>query len=189
MTTSQKPIIYQLKVTLKGSKPPIWRRLLVDGNVSLDGLHTILQIAMEWSDTHLHHFYVNKTYFGIPDPEFADDLLKDERGVLLRKVARKEKFKFSYQYDMGDFWEHDIVVEKITPALAKTPYATCIKGKLACPPEDCGGIWGYENVKETLKNPDHPEHQEISEWLDGEFDPTAFDIEMVNYRLNQLGEI
>ncbi|MDP9312438.1 MAG: plasmid pRiA4b ORF-3 family protein [Chloroflexota bacterium] len=184
-TTALPPAIYQLKVTLHDSKPPIWRRVQVPSDITLSKLHDILQIVMGWTDSHLHQFIVGQTYYGIPDPMWGRDV-KNERRTKLHQVAPEEKAKFTYEYDFGDDWLHDIVVEKILPAVEGTHYPLCIKGKRACPPEDCGGVWGYDSFLEAIRNPNHPEHDDMLEWAGGDFDPEAFDMEDVNRQLTRL---
>jgi len=178
--------VYQLKVTLKGSKPPIWRRIQVPGDVTLYKLHKVLQVAMGWTDSHLHQFIAHGRYYGEPDPDFADMDVVNERRVKLSQVADREKAKFIYEYDFGDDWLHEILVEKILPPEAGASYPACLAGKRSAPPEDCGGIWGYEEFLGAIGDPKHPEHEEMLEWVGGEFDPEAFDLAAVNRELRQL---
>ena len=179
--------IYRMKVTLEDSKPPIWRRLLVRSDITLADLHRIIQVAMGWSDYHLHQFIVQGTYFGEPHPAYADDLdMHDEQEVTLRQIVAGEGFKFCYEYDFGDGWEHQVLVEKILPPEPDQRYPLCIKGRRACPPEDVGGVWGYLGFLEAIQDPDHPEHEEYLEWIGGEFDPEAFDLDAVNGKLRSL---
>jgi hypothetical protein len=185
-STQHKPLaVYQLKVTLKGTKPPIWRRIQVTGDTSLLKLHQILQIAMGWYDSHLHQFIVWGTYYGIPDPDFPYEI-KSETRAKLSQVVAQEKDKFTYEYDFGDSWEHEIVVEKILQPETGTHYPVCLAGKRACPPEDCGGVWGYADLLEAIRDPEHPEHDEWCEWVGDEFDPNEFDLEEVNHELKML---
>ncbi|MDP9314400.1 MAG: plasmid pRiA4b ORF-3 family protein [Chloroflexota bacterium] len=184
-TSAASPAIYQLKVTLYDSKPPIWRRIQVPATVTLGQLHRILQVVMGWTDSHLHQFIVGDSYYGIPDPEWAREV-KHEQRARLSQVAHQEKAKLIYEYDFGDDWLHDIVVEKIFPPEAGKHYPVCVKGKRACPPEDCGGIWGYASFLEAISDPSHPEHAEMLEWVGGAFDPEAFDVEEVNRQLALL---
>ncbi len=177
--------IYQLKVTLKGIRPPIWRRVQVPSNINLGKLHRILQVVMGWTDSHLHQFIVGGTFYGEPDPDFDMDT-KNERTAKLRQIAPGEKSRFIYEYDFGDSWEHDILVEKILPPEQGVRYPVCLTGKRACPPEDCGGIWGYAQLLETLQNPDDPEHEDMLEWVGGEFDPEAFDLDEINQGLKHI---
>ena len=180
---SAKDKVYQLKISLKGGKPPIWRRVQVVADTTLFELHKIIQITMGWWDSHLHQFIIHGKYFGIPHPDYYMEVT-NETNIRLLDVINAEKEKFIYEYDFGDSWEHVILIEKILSNDPKIKYPVCIKGKRACPPEDCGGIWGYYNFLEIIQNPDHPEYDEMSEWWDaGEFDPEAFDLDQINMRL------
>ncbi len=182
--------IYQLKITLRGSKPPIWRRVLVAGDTRLNDVSEIILTAMGWLGCHLHMFTINGVEYGAKETEFgdvSDTESEDESLVMLADVAR-EKTTFTYEYDFGDSWEHTVLVEKVLPREAGAAYPRCIKGKRACPPEDCGGIWGYAELLETLADPDSPEYEEMSEWVDDDFDPDLFDIEAINHRLQQRND-
>ena len=166
--------VYQLEVTLLDTKPPIWRRVLVDGGSTLDHLHDVIQAAFGWWDYHLHEFEVGRVRYAVPDPD--DDWgepRRDERGVRLDAIAA-EGSSFLYTYDFGDGWDHRIVVEKVLPAAGITVPA-CLDGRRACPPEDCGGTGGYRELLEILRDPTHPEHQTRREWLGHDFDSEAFD--------------
>lgn len=171
--------IHQLKVTLDRVRPPIWRRILVPSDVSLAGLHDIIQSVMGWHDCHLHEFTAGDTSYG--DPSFLEDTdVEDERKVRLAEIAPRPKDRFRYLYDFGDSWEHTILVEAVKPPTAGIRYPVCVTGKRACPPEDCGGVWGYANLLEALAEPEHPEHEELKEWIGGPFDPEVFDLEAAN---------
>jgi hypothetical protein len=176
--------IYQIKVTLKWSKPPIWRRLQVRGDTKLGKLHQILQITMGWWDEHLHAFEAGGVAYGEPDPDFPSDL-RQERNVRLDKIAQ-EGDTFRYEYDFGDSWVHEMKVEKMLNPEPGVRYPRCLAGKRACPPEECGGVPGYERMLEIVANPKDEEHEEIVEWLGGEFDPEAFDLDGVNDELRRL---
>ena len=177
--------IYQVKVTLKGSKPPIWRRLLVPSNTRLGKFHEMLQIVMGWTDSHLHQFIVGQTFYGTPEPDFGLEV-RSERTVLLSTVLRMPKDKIIYEYDFGDSWEHEVLLEKIVPPDPETRYPVCLTGKRACPPEDCGGIWGYAEFLDAVASPTHPEHESMLEWIGGEFNPEEFDLSDVNRVLTTL---
>ena len=179
MTTKQSKSIYQIKISLIGAKPPIWRIVLVPSNIGLDAFHEVIQLAMGWTDSHLHQFIANNVFYGIPDDDFELEM-EDETQYKLSQLLQKEKDTIKYEYDFGDSWEHKILLEKIFPDDGKTALPVCIKGKRACPPEDCGGIWGYEELLETVSNPKHPDHDDMLEWLGGEFDPEEFDLEAIN---------
>lgn len=179
MSTSKT--VYQIKVTLNDSKPPIWRRVLVEDTTTLSKLHTILQTVMGWEDYHLHMFTINGHIYGDPeDDEFGDMGTKNESRFKLNQLVGREGFKFRYEYDFGDSWLHDLVVEKILPAEKDTHYPVCVAGKRACPPEDSGGVWGYEEILEASTNPKHPQHREYKEWIGKNFDPEHFDLGEVN---------
>jgi hypothetical protein len=183
--TPLKPArICQIKVTLKWSKPPIWRRLQVRGDTKLGKLHQILQITMGWWDEHLHAFDAGGVAYGEPDPDFPSDL-RQERNVRLDKIAQ-EGDTFRYDYDFGDSWVHEIKVEKVLDPEPGTHHPRCLAGKRACPPEDCGGVPGYERMMAVIANPKDEEHEEILEWLGDEFDTEAFDLDAVNEELGLL---
>lgn len=167
--------VFQLKITLQDTKPPIWRRVLVDGSATLDHLHDVIQAAFGWWNYHLHEFEVGRTRYGVPDPdEDWGEPPRDERRTRLDAIADVGA-SFRYTYDFGDGWEHRVVVEKALPGGVGTAVPACIDGRRACPPEDCGGTWGYRELLEILADPSHPEHDERTEWLGRPFDPEAFD--------------
>ena len=184
VTTLNAARIYQIKVTLKWSKPPIWRRLQVRGDTKLGKLHHILQVAFGWTDSHLHAFNANGIDYGEPDPYFPGDM-RSERNVRLDKIAQ-EGDTFRYEYDFGDSWVHEIKAEKVLAPEPGTRYPSCLAGKRACPPEDCGGVPGYERMLGILANPKDEEYEEITELLGEEFDPEAFDLGAVNEELAKL---
>ncbi|MEJ2244947.1 MAG: plasmid pRiA4b ORF-3 family protein [Acidobacteriota bacterium] len=171
---------FQLKVMLRYAKPPIWRRMEVRGDTTLGRLHRIIQVAMGWTDSHMHQFVAKGKCYGIPDQEFGLDQ-EDEDRIRIDQVLRKTKDKLLYEYDFGDGWEHDVVVEKVLPiASGNKRYPMVTGGRRACPPEECGGIPGFYRFLEILGKPDHPEHEELLEWSGGEYDPERFDIQKVN---------
>lgn len=176
--------IYQLKITLVDSKPPIWRRVLVADDTRLSTLHLILQIVMPWSNSHLHQFLVGGEYYSNPDFDLED--VYSENDVRLNQLGLAPKARFRYEYDFGDGWDHDILVEKILDPDPGSKYPQCIKGVNACPPDDCGGIWGYYRLLETLSDPKNRDYEDMLEWVGGEpIDPEAFDIDKVNRMLRK----
>lgn len=176
---------YQVKITLQDSKPSIWRRVLIPSDLSLPDFHKVIQTTMGWTNSHLHHFVKNRTYYS---PEMEDKSLWDEKDdndldyskFKVSDLLKKQKDKVKYEYDFGDDWEHTIVLEKIGDESIDIKDVTCLAGENSCPPEDCGGLWGYYNMLEILKDPDHEQYKEYSDWLGDEFDPTYFDIDEVN---------
>jgi len=232
--------VHYLRVTLNGTKPPIWRRVAVRSNITLGELHEVIQIVMGWTDGHLHQFIlrdkkprpqrqtppkttviVEKKVIDLPggrkgylistkphddsvisipakpapwfdtgarcfvtkvtpwgDPTEMEG--EDENAVTLGEVCPKIKSKLIYEYDFGDGWEHTIEVQKIVAPELDVEYPVCLSGKKACPPEDCGGVWGYYELLETIADPKHEEHEDMLEWLGGEFDPDTFNLKEVN---------
>jgi hypothetical protein len=164
--------VHQLKVTLKGTKPPIWRRVFVDGGQTLHHLHDVIQAAFGWYDSHLHDFEVGNRRYGIPHKDDRSPV-SDERRVSLDQVISAGKLR--YTYDFGDNWEHDIIVEKTLDADDSVTVPDCIGGRRATPPEDCGGPWGYAEFLGILADPNHPEYDERLEWIGQPLDPDAFD--------------
>jgi hypothetical protein len=181
-------VVYQLTVTLAEIEPPIWRRIQVPADSTLRELHDVLITVFAWLDYHLHQFIVNGVYYGGPEPEFADDrpLRRDDR-TKLRTVLSRLGATMRYEYDFGDGWEHEILLEGMFLAEEGVIYPRCIAGARAAPPEDCGGVPGYEWLLEILQDPEHEEHQEMLDWTGGGFDPEAFDRDDINWAL-QLTE-
>jgi hypothetical protein len=171
--------LYQFKITLLGSKPLIWRRIQVE-NCTLDKLHEHIQTAMGWTNSHLHQFEIKGEWYGDPellDDDFGDSECVDSTSTLLSDILPKssKRFAFKYEYDFGDSWEHEVLFEG-SPALdSKAKYPLCLEGERACPPEDCGGIWGYADFLEAIRDPQHKEHEDLLSWVGGRFDPEKFD--------------
>jgi len=176
--------IYQIKVALNNSKPPIWRRILVADTTKLDQLHNVLQTVMGWQDYHLHMFTINEQIYGDPEDDETGEIgTINEKRYRLNELVGREGFKFRYEYDFGDSWLHDLFVEKILPSEKGVRYPLCIAGKRACPPEDVGGIGEYNDFLDAITDPKHPEHYRMLEWIGGDFDPEHFDLDEVNDRL------
>ncbi len=175
---------YQLKITLEGIRPPVWRRLEALGNTTLGGLHDVFQTVMGWSDCHLHLFTAGGSHFGPEDPD-AREPLEDERKVRLDQVLLRRGDGMVYEYDFGDSWIHRVDVEEIGSADSESKrYPLVTGGKRACPPEDCGGVFGYMDLLQTLADPGQPDHLEKMEWFDEDFDSEAFDLEKINRLLH-----
>ena len=147
---------------------------------------------MGWTNSHLHQFISGKgfgvVYYGEPSPEFADmgSEMLNERRCAVADLAPEAKQKFIYEYDFGDGWYHEVVVEKILPPDPAFKHPLCLAGAMACPPEDCGGIYGYYNLLEIVSNPTHPQHDEMKEWIGGKLNPEEFEIEIVNEIFKKL---
>lgn len=181
----------QLKIVLKQTKPAIWRRIVVENSITFFELHHIIQCVMGWENAHLYEFMVDNYRIGEPNGDFdsySGSKMIDSEEIALEEVLSSEIKKFSYDYDFGDGWDHEIIIEKILPLDHAIEYPKCLKGKMNCPPEDCGGIPGYYNLVEIMKNKKHPERKEMIEWLGGVFDPMKFDLEGTNAHLSLLSE-
>ncbi len=179
--------IYQIKVTLADSQPPIWRRIQVKSDITLAKLHRVLQVVMGWTDMHLHQFTILEKHYGVPDEEDVGlTETKDEGKYKLHDLVRGEDSRFSYDYDFGDNWEHELLIEKVLPEEKGVRYPLCLDGARACPPEDVGGTLGYKHFLEVIRNPTHPEHKEFLDWISSEFDPEEFDVDEVNHILRSV---
>ena len=176
--------VYQVKITLHGTKPPIWRRLRLPASTTLAQLHQVIQVAFGWQDAHLHAFEVGGRRYSRPDFELGDETA-DEGKARLRDLAAQPGTRLRYTYDFGDSWGHDVLVEKILPSDG-VPQAVCLTGRRAGPPEDCGGVWGYAELCDILADPDHPDHAERVDWLGHPYDPAAFDKDAVNASLGRI---
>lgn len=176
--------VYQFKITLKGIRPPIWRRIQVPETYTFWDLHVAIQDAMGWLDCHLHEFEMvnpstgSNVSIGIPDENFGREVLPGWKQKIADYFSMENK-QADYVYDFGDNWLHKIRLKTILPRQENINYPNCIKGKRACPPEDCGGTWGYEEFLEIIKTPNHEKHEEILEWIGGEFDSEHFDVREV----------
>jgi len=168
--------IHQLNVTLRQVKPPVWRRIVVESDLTLGELAAVLEAAMGWLGGHLHVFEVSRTRYGTPDSEWPSDDL-DENRFRLGDVLPDVGTKMRWDYDFGDGWEHDVLVEAISELEPGSEYPVCLAGRRACPPEDCGGPGGYAELLEALANPNHPDHEQLREWTPLDFDPGGFDEE------------
>jgi hypothetical protein len=172
--------VYQIKVVLLHSRPPIWRRLQIESNVTLDRLHDTLQMMMGWTNSHLHGFRV-------PQPSQRGTRRRllpiergDEKATRLDALLRRPNDWLVYDYDFGDSWEHEVLLEAIRPRPSSTRLPMVLAGRGACPPEDVGGLSGYYHFLKVIKDPNHPEHKDMLEWAGKDFDPAAFDVQDAN---------
>ncbi len=191
MEKTKKQLVFQLKITLSGSYPPIYRKFLVNSKVSLSQLHQIIQILMGWYDCHLHQFLQKNIIYCEPSEDLDEAFtpryeMKNELDYCLDQVLTKPKDKMVYEYDFGDSWKHDLKLEKILEDDQNLNYPICLKGQLACPPEDCGGIWGYSNTLRIIQHPEDPEYEDTIKWLGGEFNPFKFDLDTINKKLLEI---
>jgi Plasmid pRiA4b ORF-3-like protein len=157
---------YQVKLTLRDVKPPVWRRLVLPGHWHLDQVHEAIQVAMGWTNSHLHEFQVGEQRYGVPAPEWDDEVLPETQ-TRLHEVLSGPGDRLTYWYDFGT--------------------VSCLAGRGNCPPEDCGGPWGYAELLAALADPAHEEHESFVEWLGGDFDPKEFDRAATDAMLARLG--
>jgi hypothetical protein len=183
MTAKTK--IFEIEIVLNDVRPVVSRRIQVPGEITLDELHHVVQLAMGWTDSHLHEFDVNGVQYGQHDPDWDLHEVNDEaKAKLFRLVGSGDRL--TYSYDFGDGWTHTLTVEKVVEPEPGVGYPRCVSGRRACPPEDVGGPWGYAAFLEAIADPTHPEHAERIEWMGGTFDPAEFDLAEVNKVLESL---
>lgn len=174
--------VHQLKISVVGIRPEIWRRVLVPSGLSLLALHEVIQAAFGWWDCHLHEFEIGGARYGSDDGDGWGPPPRDESAAMLGSVAGAGD-RFAYVYDFGDDWRHCIKVEKVVARKPGVRYPACIAGRRACPPEDCGGVWGYEEFLNAVTDPRHAEHRAMLDWAGGSFDPEEFDPSAFDHRL------
>jgi hypothetical protein len=179
--TKAQPPIYQLKIALAEIRPPIWRRIQVPSTILLCCLHDALQTVFGWTDSHLHNFEKDGKYWGVPE---YDDLI-DESNVRLTQVLSAKGDSMIYVYDFGDNWRHEIVLEQIIPAHEPMKAPICLGGDRRCPPEDVGGVSGFENFLEIISDPTHEDYEEYVGWAGGHF-LDEFDVKGVNELLSRM---
>lgn len=177
-SASQIETIFRFKITLMDTDPPIWRRIEMPDD-TVDALHDHIQTAMGWTNSHLHQFEIGGTLYGHAEflDGWGDEDLVDSNDVRLSDVlvSRRKSFRFFYEYDFGDGWRHEIIYEGTHPAEDGVAYPRCSDGQRACPPEDIGGVWGYDRFLEAIGDPEDEEHEQMLEWVGGNFDPEKFD--------------
>ena len=183
---------YQLRISLRRTKPPIWRRVLVRPSMRLDRLHDLVQVVMGWEDCHLHMFLKGRQHYTVPSP-WDDDFRMpgtprdlDERKYRIDQLLKREKDWITYMYDFGDSWEHRVTLQKILPYDPAVRLPACIGGRRRCPPEDCGGVWGYYEMLAALKDSNTPDHDHMRDWIGEDFDPEVFSHQAVNTVLGKM---
>jgi len=183
-------LIYHMRITLRETHPAIWREFAISGNCGLLMLHKVIQTVMGWWDSHLHAFRIGSNSYA---PEYVDpDCLSDDpRKVFIENHFRirsllKKGDRFVYEYDFGDGWTHDVEVLRVEPPHEGVQHPICLHGERRCPPEDVGGVYGYEEFLQTINDPEEEEHESMLEWVGGEFDPGEFNREVINDQLRKL---
>ena len=180
---TRPPFVFELKVVLRDTQPPIWRQIHVSSTTTLAKLHRVLQVTMGWTDSHLHEFDYHGAKYGVPDPEY-DAPVVNERSVRLDALLHLPNEVLTYLYDFGDSWEHSVILERISQPVPGRRYPLCVAGDLRCPPEDCGSTPGYYGLLEALADRRHEQHEELLTWVGGRFDPAEFSPELVTRQLH-----
>ena len=182
--------VHTVKINLLGTKPPIWRRVQVPSRIDLLRLHHIIQDVFGWQDCHMWVFETPAGSYGVADRELGH---RNAAGIRLDQIAAQPGTRLRYTYDFGDDWEHDLLIEDVRTAEPGVAYPRCMTGRRACPPEDCGGVWGYAELVDILSDPTHQEHQERLEWLGldtaDDFNPAHFDLTDTNNALTDHAKI
>lgn len=173
-----------MRVSLMDVDPVVWRRLLVPGGVRLARLNDILQCAMGWTNSHLHCFEIGDERYGMHADEYPDGEIDERSATVVKAIGDHDRF--TYEYDFGDSWEHEIVVERVDRVHHGLRSAVCLDGENACPPEDCGGPHGYARLLVALADRTHPDRDELTRWFGGPLDPQRFDLAAVNVELQRL---
>lgn len=176
---------FLLKISLDDVTPTVWRRVLVPGSIRVAKLHAVFQTAMGWTDSHLHSFTIGDTVYGMHFDDYPDDEI-DEKDVTVQQALDGHR-RFSYEYDFGDSWDHTVIVEDFIWSRKGLKHAVCLDGGNACPPEDCGGTFGYSELVEVLADPEDEEHDAMMLWVGGQFDASAFDLIAINIALQHVG--
>ena len=192
----EEAVTYRIRVELDDVEPPIWRVLELASDLPLDRMHDLLQTAMGWTDSHLHEFASGDSPTDRlaehyrPQQSIDNDLQGiDESTVRLDEVLVEPGDRLFYGYDFGDDWAHTLLLEAVVPRDPGMPSAHCLAGARACPPEDCGGVWGYHNLLAALRDPSAPDRDELMEWIGPNFDPEFFDVKHVNDVLARVDRI
>jgi hypothetical protein len=184
MAGKLRPNTFTLRLALLDHSPEVWRRLLAPGSVRLDELHLIFQDAMGWTNSHLHQFRIGQALYGMHCEDWPDEELHEVEFKFADIVQQDDRFR--YEYDFGDSWEHEVVVEQTQTVRPVLRFAVCLDGANACPPEDCGGTGGYADLLTALTDPSHSEHKQYRQWVGRNFDSSAFNLAATNAALQRL---
>lgn len=180
----------EILVSVRHIEPRIWRRLRVPAELDLEEFHAVLQVTFGWNNTHLHAYQIGDVEFRVPIQGERDTSFYIEEGAVRLGAILRQGMEFTYDYDLGDDWVHDLRVERILghEDIASMPVIECLAGQRRGPPEDCGGPPGYEHLLQVLANPSDPEYREMKSWIGRGYDPEAFDIDKLNKKLAMLGK-
>lgn len=174
----------QFFIWLVDSDPPIWRRFQVSNQLTLDQFHQVVQVVMGWQNSHLYEFVIGGDRYSRLDSAPLPDT-QDAGRIQLAALPLNKGETFIYTYDLGDGWLHRVGLERSLTPDDITQLPICLEGERACPPENSGGIWGYNEILERLSDPEDPEYEDLIEWVGGDFDPERFDLKAINQQLQQ----
>jgi hypothetical protein len=185
---SRQKSVYQLKVGLLETRPLVWRRFLIPSEVTLHRLHLVLQVVMGWKNYHAYRFQTGTSEYAAldPDNELHELNFKNSKQQKLGKLVSKPGSLFLYEYDFGDSWNHEMLLEAILTPEPGRHYPICLAGERACPPEDCSGSHGYAHMLKVISDPKHEEYKNYLTWLGGHFNPDQFSIDAINRRLSTM---
>ena len=176
--------VFRLRIQLRDVKPVVWRMVLVPGSIRMAKFSAILLAAMGWNNSHLHAFLIGDERIGMCFDDYPEGEI-DEKGVTVLQALREER-NFVFEYDFGDSWEHDVVIEDLTWSSFGLKFGVCLDGENACPPDNVGGAWGYTEFLKAVADPEHEEHDRMIEWAAGPFDPTKFDVANANALMQKV---
>ena len=183
MKQPETPVeVYVVKVTLLGTSPPIWRRILVPREITLQHLHLTLQSVMGWTNSHLHQFVVQRQRISDPRSRVRTKVA-NENGTRLGELIWTVGARLLYEYDFGDGWQHELLLEEVLLG-DESFQQICVAGERCCPPEDCGGPQGFAELLKAMADANHPDHKDVCAWL-GDFAPESFSKEQINRRLRR----
>lgn len=178
--------IATMRIELMHSDPPIWRMVEVPTSITLKVLHDIVQAAMGWLDYHLWEMVIDGQTYSLPmDEDWGTAPPKVASRKRLRDVLAPGTTRIDYVYDFGDNWEHSLIISDVRAGDPGTAYPRFIAGQRNCPPEDCGGIPGFYEMLEAKADPEHPDHADVTEWLD-DYDPNELDVFPINGLLGRI---
>ena len=174
--------VYAIKVTLLGTSPPVWRRILLPRDIRLRDLHRTLQTVMGWTNSHLHQFVCKRQRFSDPRSRVVSKV-PDEKRTRLGDLIETVGARLLYEYDFGDGWQHELLLEEVLLG-DESFQQMCVAGQRCCPPEDCGGPQGFAELLTAVQDASHPSHDDLCEWLGG-FNPESFSADEINRRLRR----
>ena len=186
--TDPAPLVLQLRITLLETDPPIWRRVFVPDDLNLERLHDVIQAAMGWRDAHLHEFQVGDKTYGDPEVYYEEPgrKLYNDSNLKLQAIRNRDIDRFTYLYDFGDYWMHEVIIEDCVPEDPNQTYPRFLAGERRCPPEDVGGVTGFSNFLRSIADPSDEDYEAMLEWVGGSYDPETLDLRYIELGLENI---